>query len=62
MRSIDLAPTAAFLLGIPVPQHSEGQVILPMLKGGNRYKVVNIIGLTDFHGQLDPTHHPPGRT
>ena len=55
VRSIDLAPTAAFLLGIPVPQHSEGQVILPMLKGGNRYKVVNIIGLTDFHGQLDPS-------
>jgi 2',3'-cyclic-nucleotide 2'-phosphodiesterase (5'-nucleotidase family) len=55
VRSIDLAPTAAFLLGIPVPQHSEGQVILPMIRGSNRYKVVNIIGLTDFHGQLEPS-------
>ena len=32
VRSIDLAPTAAFLLGVPVPQHSQGQVVLPLLK------------------------------
>ena len=55
VRSIDLAPTAAFLLGVPVPQHSQGQVLLPLLQHGSRYRPVNVIGLNDFHGQLDPT-------
>jgi len=54
VRSIDLAPTAAFLLDIPVPQHSQGEVLLDMLDRGDRYTAVPIIGLNDFHGQLDP--------
>ena len=54
VRSIDLAPTAAFLLDIPVPQHNQGRVLLEMLDDGDRFQVANIIGLTDFHGQLDP--------
>jgi 2',3'-cyclic-nucleotide 2'-phosphodiesterase (5'-nucleotidase family)/predicted AlkP superfamily phosphohydrolase/phosphomutase len=54
-RTIDLAPTLAFLLGIPEPQHSQGRVLLDVLKGGNSYKPISIIGLNDFHGQLDPT-------
>ena len=53
VRSIDLAPTAAFLLDIPVPQHSQGTVLLDMLDDGHRYTPVPIIGLNDFHGQLD---------
>ena len=54
-RSIDLAPTLAFLLGIPEPQHSQGRVLTEIVKGGSSIKRVNIIGLNDFHGQLDPT-------
>ena len=54
-RTIDLAPTLAFLLGIPEPQHSQGRVLLDVLKGGNSYKPISLIGLNDFHGQLDPT-------
>jgi 2',3'-cyclic-nucleotide 2'-phosphodiesterase (5'-nucleotidase family)/predicted AlkP superfamily phosphohydrolase/phosphomutase len=54
VRSIDLAPTAAFLLGIPVPQQSQGVVRRDILKDGNRYTPVSIIGLNDFHGQLEP--------
>ena len=54
-RTIDLAPTLAFILGIPEPQQSQGRVLLDVLKGGERYKPVSIVGLTDFHGQLDPT-------
>jgi 2',3'-cyclic-nucleotide 2'-phosphodiesterase (5'-nucleotidase family) len=53
VRSIDLAPTAAFLLDIPVPQHSQGEVLLDMLDRGDLYTPVNVVGLTDFHGQLD---------
>jgi 2',3'-cyclic-nucleotide 2'-phosphodiesterase (5'-nucleotidase family)/predicted AlkP superfamily pyrophosphatase or phosphodiesterase len=54
-RSIDLAPTLAFMLGVPQPQHSQGKVLLDVVKGGNGYKALNIVGLNDFHGQLDPT-------
>src|SRR5690606_22457592 len=52
---IDLAPTLAFMLGIPVPQHSQGRVLLDVVKGGNAYTPLSLIGLNDFHGQLEPT-------
>ena len=54
-RSIDLAPTLAYLLGIPEPQQSQGTVLLDIVKGGRSVKALSIIGLNDFHGQLDPT-------
>jgi 2',3'-cyclic-nucleotide 2'-phosphodiesterase (5'-nucleotidase family) len=55
VRSIDLAPTIAYLMRIPEPQHAQGKVQLQLLKGGNSVKPVTIIGLNDFHGQLDPS-------
>jgi 2',3'-cyclic-nucleotide 2'-phosphodiesterase (5'-nucleotidase family) len=54
-RTIDLAPTLAFMLGIAEPQQSQGRVLLDVIKGGNAYKPLSIIGLTDFHGQLEQT-------
>ncbi len=54
-RTIDLAPTLAFILGIPEPQHSQGRVLVEVLNGAASYRRVSLIGLTDFHGQLDPT-------
>ena len=54
-RSIDLAPTLAYILGIPEPQFSQGKVLTDVIKGGNSIKAINIVGLNDFHGQLDPT-------
>src|SRR6185295_12827180 len=42
-RSIDLAPTLAFMLGIPEPQHSQGKVLLDVVKGGNSYKPLTIV-------------------
>lgn len=56
--SIDLAPTLAFLLGIPEPQHSQGTVLRGVVDGGHRYTPVSIVGLNDFHGQLEPTLRP----
>ena len=53
--TIDLAPTLSFMLGIPEPQHSQGTVLLDVLDGGSKYTPVPIVGLNDFHGQLDPT-------
>ncbi|MFN8630353.1 MAG: 5'-nucleotidase C-terminal domain-containing protein [Chloroflexota bacterium] len=57
-RTIDLAPTLAFILGIPEPQHSQGRVLLGVVDGGASYKPISIVGLTDFHGQLDPSTLP----
>lgn len=54
-RSIDLAPTLAFLLRVPEPQFSQGRVLREVVQGGSRYTPVSIVGLNDFHGQLDPT-------
>ena len=54
-RTIDLAPTLAYLLGIPEPQHSQGRVLTEAVFQGPTIRPVNIIGLNDFHGQLDPT-------
>lgn len=54
-RTIDLAPTLAFLLGIPEPQQSQGRVLLDAVDRGKQYKRISIIGLNDFHGQLEPT-------
>jgi 2',3'-cyclic-nucleotide 2'-phosphodiesterase (5'-nucleotidase family) len=54
-RTIDLAPTLAFLMGIPEPQFSQGRVLTEVLKGGEKYRPISIVGLNDFHGQLDPT-------
>ncbi len=54
-RTIDLAPTLAFLLGVPEPQQSEGRVLTELVKGGPSIKPISIVGLTDFHGQLDPS-------
>ena len=56
--SIDLAPTLAYMLGIPEPQHSQGRVLLEVVKGGSAVKPISIVGLNDFHGQLDPTTLP----
>jgi 2',3'-cyclic-nucleotide 2'-phosphodiesterase (5'-nucleotidase family) len=55
LRSIDLAPTAAFILDVPMPQHAQGVVRLDLLRGGDELALIPIVGLTDFHGQLDAT-------
>jgi hypothetical protein len=55
LRTIDLAPTIAYLMGIPEPQHSQGVVRLDLLRGGESRKLVPVVGLTDFHGQLEQT-------
>ena len=54
LRTIDLAPTIAYLMGIPLPQHSQGIVRLDLIQGGDNRTLVPVIGLNDFHGQLDP--------
>ena len=52
-------PTAAFLLDIPVPQQSQGDRAARHARAtATDYKPLSIIGLNDFHGQLDQTTTP----
>jgi 2',3'-cyclic-nucleotide 2'-phosphodiesterase (5'-nucleotidase family) len=53
IRSIDLAPTISYLMDIPIPQHSQGRVLTEILDGGSSLNPISVIGLNDFHGQLD---------
>ena len=53
-RSTSHRPSS-YILGIPEPQQSQGRVLTELLKGGNSIKPISIVGLNDFHGQLDPT-------
>ncbi|GAP12529.1 5'-nucleotidase/2',3'-cyclic phosphodiesterase [Longilinea arvoryzae] len=55
IRTIDLAPTIAYILGVPEPQQSQGVVRLDLLRGGEARTLVPLVGFTDFHGQLEPT-------
>jgi 2',3'-cyclic-nucleotide 2'-phosphodiesterase (5'-nucleotidase family) len=58
LRTIDVAPTIAYMMGIPQPQHAQGRVRLDLVRGGDARKLVSLIHLTDFHGQLDATTIP----
>jgi hypothetical protein len=53
--AIDLAPTIAYLLKVPAPQQSQGRVLLEILKGSDQVTPISVIGVNDYHGQLDPT-------
>lgn len=66
IRTIDLAPTIAYILDVPLPQHAQGIVRLDLLRGrsafhddhgnaGGQRTLVPVVALTDFHGQLEPT-------
>ncbi len=54
VRAIDLAPTIAFLLGIPGPQQARGRILYDALAGGDRLREATILNVSDFHGQLVP--------
>ncbi len=58
VRTIDIAPTIAYLLGVPLPQQSQGRVLLDVLRNGRSVTPLTVLGLNDFHGQLEPTSTP----
>ena len=54
VRAIDLAPTAAYLLGIPGPLNARGQILYSVLPNGAALREITILDISDFHGQLPP--------
>ncbi len=54
VRAIDLAPTLAFLLGIPGPQNARGRILYQLLAQPGQFKEVTILDISDYHGQLVP--------
>ena len=55
VRQIDLAPTIAFLMGIPGPQNARGRIMYELTSGGSgKYKEITILDISDYHGQLVP--------
>ncbi|HET9289685.1 MAG TPA: alkaline phosphatase family protein, partial [Actinomycetes bacterium] len=52
IRAIDVAPTLAFLMGIPGPQTAQGRILFEILKGGSRYFDAHLLGINDLHGNL----------
>ncbi len=55
VRTIDVAPTIAYLLRVPEPQQAQGRVLTEILRGGERLQAFSVVAVTDYHGQLDPT-------
>ena len=55
VRTIDLAPTLAYLLGVPRAAAQPGPRPARRRQGRDCVKPLSIIGLNDFHGQLEPT-------
>lgn len=53
IRAVDVAPTLAFLLGIPGPQNASGKVLIKLTTNPN-LKIATILNVSDFHGQLVP--------
>jgi 2',3'-cyclic-nucleotide 2'-phosphodiesterase (5'-nucleotidase family) len=53
LRAIDVAPTLSYLLGVAGPQQARG-AILTKLTTKPSFKVVTILDISDYHGQLIP--------
>jgi 2',3'-cyclic-nucleotide 2'-phosphodiesterase (5'-nucleotidase family)/predicted AlkP superfamily phosphohydrolase/phosphomutase len=59
VRAIDVAPTLALLMGIPGPQNARGKFLLDIVDGGSNLRVVDILDISDYHGQLVPLAEAP---
>ena len=54
VRQIDLAPTIAFLMGIPGPQNARGRIMYNLVPTPGNYKEITILNISDYHAQLIP--------
>jgi 2',3'-cyclic-nucleotide 2'-phosphodiesterase (5'-nucleotidase family) len=54
IRAVDVAPTIAFLMGIPGPQNARGRILTELFPQPGRWKTATILDISDYHGQLVP--------
>ena len=54
IRAVDIAPTLAFLMGIPGPQNASGKILYGLFTNPGSYREVTILDISDYHGQLIP--------
>jgi len=54
IRAIDLAPTLSYVLGVPEPQNARGKILLNLLNGTTNLREIDILDISDYHGQLVP--------
>ena len=59
LRAVDIAPTLAFLMGIPGPQNARGAILYDLVKGAETLREVTILDISDYHGQLIPLAEAP---
>jgi 2',3'-cyclic-nucleotide 2'-phosphodiesterase (5'-nucleotidase family) len=53
LRAIDVAPTLAYLMGVPGPQNARGAILMKQTTTPS-FKQVTILDISDYHGQLIP--------
>ena len=53
VRAIDLAPSLAYALGLPSPANASGQIRYDLFEAADAFEV-QLLNLSDFHGQLEP--------
>ena len=54
VRQIDLAPTLAFMMGIPGPQQARGAILYDAVKHAENLNEITILDISDWHAQLTP--------
>jgi 2',3'-cyclic-nucleotide 2'-phosphodiesterase (5'-nucleotidase family) len=54
VRAIDLAPSISYFMGIPEPQNAHGKILLKLFTGTDSLKEIDILDISDYHGQLIP--------
>jgi 2',3'-cyclic-nucleotide 2'-phosphodiesterase (5'-nucleotidase family)/predicted AlkP superfamily phosphohydrolase/phosphomutase len=54
LRQIDMAPTVAFMMGIPGPQQARGAIRYDIVKHADNLNEITILDISDWHAQLTP--------
>lgn len=52
VEAIDVAPTAAYLLGIPGPTSASGSILYDALANGDDLREISLISISDYHAQF----------
>ena len=59
VRAIDVAPTTAFLLGIPGPAQASGAILYDALVDGDHLSELTLVSISDYHAQFSPLSASP---